>query len=297
MISSKPKLFQSKDGLKIAYSEFGDLKGRPIFFFHGSPGSRLEALHMHEPALHHGYRIIAPDRPGMGESDYRCKRKWLDYPNDITELASHLDITKFGIIGVSGGGPPLFSCAYKIPENLNLAVGISVWAPNINGELYNHISPIDRSFSRFANISLIFRLIYAIMGLQVKIQSGRNLMMNFRSSMCDADLAIIENNDRLVKFLARDIKESFKQGSKGPALDAILQYRDWGFKISDINFPIHLYHGTADKFVPFVFSMELDRLLPDSTLKSYPNQGHYSMLSFFEKIFYDLDKYQIKRSL
>lgn len=252
---------------------------------------------MHEQASNYGYHITAPDRPGMGESGYRSNRKWLDYPNDITELASHLDITKFGIIGVSGGGPPLSSCAYKIPENLKFAVGISVWAPNLNGELYNHISPIDRSFSRFVNTSLIFRIIYSIMALLVKIQSGRNLMMNFRSSMCESDLAIIENNDKLVKFLVRDIKESFKQGSKGPALDAILQYRDWGFKISDIRFPIHLYHGTADKFVPFVFSEELNRLLSKSTLKSYPNQGHYSMLSIFDELFNDLDKDQIKRSL
>ena len=29
------------DGRTIAYTEWGDLAGRPVFFFHGTPGSRL----------------------------------------------------------------------------------------------------------------------------------------------------------------------------------------------------------------------------------------------------------------
>lgn len=290
MVHAKPIFFQSNDGLRICYSEFGNPNGKPLFFFHGSPGSRLEALYLHELALEYGYRVIAPDRPGMGESDYKPVRSWLDYPEDIIQLASHLKISKFGVLGISGGGPAMFSCAYKIPKMLEFVIGFSVWAPNINGELYKHLAPIDRYFNRLDRIPFVFQILYAMMGIVVKVQSGKKLMMNFKSSMCEADLEFVKNNEEMVKLLARDIKESFKHGSKGPARDAILQYRDWGFDLSKLTVPIRLYHGTADKFVPFSFAKAIHRVLPNSSLRIYPNEGHYSLMNRFDDVFQDLDK-------
>ena len=55
------------DGRKLAYAEYGKSDGYPIFYFHGSPASRLEPLILGEQVLERsGLRIIAPDRPGMG---------------------------------------------------------------------------------------------------------------------------------------------------------------------------------------------------------------------------------------
>jgi hypothetical protein len=30
-----------KDGRKLGYAECGNLKGKPVFYFHGTPGSRF----------------------------------------------------------------------------------------------------------------------------------------------------------------------------------------------------------------------------------------------------------------
>ena len=37
------EFLQLEDGRKLAYNEFGDQQGKPAFYFHGTPGSRLEA--------------------------------------------------------------------------------------------------------------------------------------------------------------------------------------------------------------------------------------------------------------
>ena len=39
-----------RDGRALGYSEYGDPAGKPVFFFHGFPGSRLEAAMGHDAA-------------------------------------------------------------------------------------------------------------------------------------------------------------------------------------------------------------------------------------------------------
>ncbi|MFX1249701.1 MAG: alpha/beta fold hydrolase, partial [Promethearchaeota archaeon] len=254
---------------------------------HGCPGSRLEGLHMDEPGKKYRFMIIAPDRPGMGRSDYQKKRKWLDWPEDVLQLATHLGFERFSIMGASGGGPPVLTCAFQIPERIDIAIDMCGWAPNIGGKLYKHLAPMDRFFSRLTPVPLIFRFFFSMMGFTVKHRSGKKLMKTFESSMCDADKKMMEDEEAAV-FFANDVKESFRQGSKGPTLDALIQYRKWDFEPADISIPVHFYHGTEDRFVPHIFSETLQGIIPNSTLKSYPGEGHYSLINKGEDVFRDM---------
>jgi len=40
-----------KDGRQIGYVEYGNPNGKPVFYFHGLPGSRLDASYLHNIAL------------------------------------------------------------------------------------------------------------------------------------------------------------------------------------------------------------------------------------------------------
>jgi pimeloyl-ACP methyl ester carboxylesterase len=98
-------------------------------YFHGTPGSRLEPTLGHAAAQERGYRIIAPDRPGLGRSDYYKGRNLLDWPNDILEIAEYLGIDQFGVMGASGGGTYVLASAFAIPERLDFAIVMGSWAP------------------------------------------------------------------------------------------------------------------------------------------------------------------------
>jgi len=67
----------------LGYAEYGAAEGKPVFFFHGAPSSRLLAQPFHEPAIRLDVRLIAADRPGMGLSDFQAGRKMLDWPDDV----------------------------------------------------------------------------------------------------------------------------------------------------------------------------------------------------------------------
>jgi hypothetical protein len=53
------KFVRLPDGRGLAYAEYGDPKGHPTLYFHGLPGSRLEAVLAAKSAAEAGIRLIA----------------------------------------------------------------------------------------------------------------------------------------------------------------------------------------------------------------------------------------------
>ncbi len=96
---------QLRDGRTLAYAEYSKSRGKVLFYFHGGADSRLEARFLAEQAKQAGVRLIGIDRPGMGRSHFKAGRRLLDWPDDVIELADHLHIDHFAVVGVSGGGP------------------------------------------------------------------------------------------------------------------------------------------------------------------------------------------------
>jgi pimeloyl-ACP methyl ester carboxylesterase len=120
-----------KDGRKLGYAEYGDPQGKPVLHFHGTPSSRFECSRpaVDEIATRLGARIILPERPGFGLSDFEPNRTTLDWPDEVTELADGLNLDRFAVLGVSGGGPYAAACAYKIPQWLSAAGIVSGLGP------------------------------------------------------------------------------------------------------------------------------------------------------------------------
>ena len=71
MAPQSDKQITLRDGRCLGYAEFGDPRGKPVLFFHGYPGSRWDGAETGQAAERVGVRLIAPDRPGMGLSDYQ----------------------------------------------------------------------------------------------------------------------------------------------------------------------------------------------------------------------------------
>ena len=72
------------DGRTLSYAEYGVPGGKPVFYFHGLAGSRLEPAMLDADDLEGaGIRLIACDRPGMGASDFQSGRGFHHTPADF----------------------------------------------------------------------------------------------------------------------------------------------------------------------------------------------------------------------
>ncbi len=292
MLKQKPETcyVQLKDGRQLAYCEYGDPQGKPVFYFHGTPGSRYEPALGDRPGKEYGYHMIALDRPGMGQSDYVQARRLLDWPQDVKEVAQQLGISRFGVIGASGGGAYTLACSYAIPEQLEFAVAMGSWGPvATEPELWQAMAPLDRFFGKLSqNVPWAFYAPFSLLGYAAQRMSPQSFMNVLGSSMSPADKQL-SADEAMAQFYAEDVAEAFRQGVRGPADDAILLYGDWGFAVEAIQVEVHLFHGKEDQFAPYNYALYFNKKIPQTKLHSYPGEGHLFIVQLFDEVFEQIE--------
>lgn len=281
-LEKKVQFHKTRHGAYLAFHEYGDTKGRPIIFYHGT-GSHVHGMLLHKPGLEYGFRVIAPDRPGVAQSDFRPGWTPLDYAQDMSDLADHLGIGSFGAIGISGAGPTLMASAFAIPNRLHFVVDLACAMPvYADPEMAAYLGTMDRFYAKLGTrLPLaVFRIPFSFLGImQTIMRSPKSFAKMFNSSLCLADEEIFKLPD-FQYLLMRDFQELFRHGSKGPSYDAQTVYKQWGFSFSDIDIHIEVFHGTADKFVPLKFSEYLAKTAKSVRINSIIDQGHFYHLVY-----------------
>ncbi len=277
---SSPELLESvklSDGRSLSFARFGDPSGKPVFYFHGFPGSRLEPQSNHDAFLKAGIQLLALDRPGIGHSTRKNKRKLLDWPDDVVEIAKILKLEKFSILGVSGGGPYALACARAIPGYLNkvtVACGLGpIDAPNATSGMMLSNRVLFR-YGKFFPPVLHLSTFLMVRQLSSKPAKG---LKKFVEGLPEPDRLVFSKTDAQ-DFVAASAVEGVRQGS-GPLLEEIGIYsRSWGFKLEDLNVPVSLFQGEVDIDVPASMARHQASLIPDCEINLYPDDGHFSLL-------------------
>lgn len=278
-LTKNDHLITLKDGRRLGYCEYGDPKGKPLFYFHGWPGCRLMVLETNKAAKKMGIRVISADRPGYGLSDYKEDRALLDWPEDVSELADQLKIKKFAVMGVSGGGPYAAVCAFKMPERITkVGIVVGLGPSSIKGA-FDGLAKLNKFSWESYNIIPGFRQMAAFLYV---------IMLKFFPQLtgigfgAKVDRQI--NKGQFKQMMIRSLKESFRQGSKGPAWDLKIYTSPWGFKVKDIKSKVYLWYGDADKNVSLNMGKYYASHIKGSKLTIYPGEGHFCRVNHEEEI-------------
>ncbi|MGH6739832.1 MAG: alpha/beta fold hydrolase, partial [Bradyrhizobium sp.] len=89
-------------------------------------------------------RILAPERPGYGLSDYRRRQSLAQVAEDIEAFADALALDRFAIIGVSGGGPFAVAAAAAMPGRAVLLALVSPVGPITEHHRHIRLSKMHR---------------------------------------------------------------------------------------------------------------------------------------------------------
>ncbi len=123
------KLITTRTGRLLEVREYGDPAGHPALFFHGLIGSHHQASYIAEQAMQHDLRIIAPNRPGVGKSEFVERKSALEAVPDIEDLTAALQIDQFSVIGISGGTPYALACLHRLGPRIRTTTVISGMGP------------------------------------------------------------------------------------------------------------------------------------------------------------------------
>jgi pimeloyl-ACP methyl ester carboxylesterase len=267
--------FELKDGRHLGFAEYGDPDGQPIFYFHGLPGSRLEAGHLHEVAMANTIRLIGLDRPGMGLSSIESKRSILSWVADVEAFADAMGIAKFSIIGHSGGTPFVAACAYRIPHRLNGAAIVSGMAPFENPEATASLARGQRL------VTSIIKAIPWVANLMMKLTcimlNKPGMLKQMLKQMPEVDQRIFSEPESS-KAIIDATKEAFRNGVSGTAQEIVLTLKPWGFELENITYPITIWQGGMDKQAPEMHARIYAKLIPNAQLTFFKDEGHLSIL-------------------
>jgi pimeloyl-ACP methyl ester carboxylesterase len=277
-------VFQLRDGRVLGYAEYGDPSGKPVFFFHGLPGSRRQRHPDDSIAIELGARIITLDRPGYGLSDFQSGRTLLDWPDDVAQLADALQIAQFAAIGLSGGGPYLLSCAYKMPERLTSATVISGMGPVDNPEAMKGMMGSMRlglGLARSVPWELARLALEPTARMVRRNPTAAKKLVPLTAPKADKE-AFARPDIQAIDY--EDLVEAYRNGAQAAYWEVVMLATPWGFRLEDIDKKIYLWHGEEDTTVPIHMGRYVARTVPDCEARFYPGQGHTLIYHYWREI-------------
>jgi pimeloyl-ACP methyl ester carboxylesterase len=262
------------DGRRLGHAVFGDPDGFPVFYLHGFPASRLEALLYDAAARRAGAMLVAVDRPGFGLSDFQPTRRIGDWPDDVRCLADALGIDRFSLIGGSGGGPYALACASRMAERLHRVATVGGLGPVSESGLSGTMSPTARlGFELARRHPFLFRLAYGALGRAVARFPPLIFQLNEAAPRDQSILATPE----LRGILMCSTREAFRQGTAGAVRELRLFARPWDLALEAIAVRLDIWHGGQDRIVPPAMAEWLARKVPGAKLHLLPQEAHLSI--------------------
>lgn len=260
---------------QIGFAEFGDPRGRAVFWLHGTPGARRQIpAEARAFAAEQHIRLIGLDRPGIGSSTPHQYANVLAFAEDLGTIADTLGIERMAVVGLSGGGPYALACAAAMPERIVGAGIIGGVAPTIGPDaiggglmgLGSRVAPFLEVAStpiRLAASTLI-RLIRPVADPALYIYAAVSPA---------PDRRMLVRPEFRAMFLDDLLNGSRKQLA-APFADVVVFARDWGFGLEDVKVAVRWWHGDVDHIIPYAHGQHCVARLPDAHLFTVPGESH-----------------------
>jgi len=279
-----------RDGRSFGYAVYGK-EGALIIHLPGAGASRLSPTSWCQDDDLVSPRVTIVDRPGYGLSDPNPRLDFESLCDDIGELATHLNATKFGLTGVSTGASLAIACATHSPikDRLVGVLAISPIAPPTMESRFKESHFLVRlAFTYLYQFTPFFKFTCWI--IRMRSHFGRNpesiandLKLYMPSvpdhKMVDSITKVEEK--RFTEIVYPYYREAFRKGYSGFYRDGLFLASDnWPFlnRLSNITTDyIKVLHGSQDRTIFPSHGKFFCDLIPHCQYNLVENEGHMSL--------------------
>ncbi len=262
---------------RLGVASFGDPDGRLVLWFHGTPGGRRQVPPVGRAAAKAlGLHVVCVERPGTGRSTNHRYRSFAQWAPDAATVADHFGQDRFGVVGLSGGGPYALACAALLPDRVVAASILGGVCPLFGEDGAGTGGGLVALAGRFRSVLDPLRPILglAVFGLiQPIMPLAHTAYARFTALMPEGDRKVFADPGIEAMFID-DIVSSSRSQFGALAHDIALFGRDWGFRLGDIAVPVRWWHGDADNFVPLDHAQHAAARIPDVELYLRPGESH-----------------------
>jgi pimeloyl-ACP methyl ester carboxylesterase len=256
----------------------GDPLGVPILVHGGTPNSR----HLYGPwvvdASEKGIWLISYDRPGYGGSTVYPDHSVASGADDVRAIARHLGIERFGVWGISGGGPYAMASAALLPD-LVVAAAVAASLAPYGKDGFDYYQGMGERNAEDIKLFFADREAARRKGYEdwkeFVAASPAQLAEGMRSLLSPLDAQVFDG--ALAEWLTSSVHDGLAAGDQGWWDDEVSHLTDWGFDLAEIRVPLKVWHGREDQFVPVQHGEWLAANIPNAEAE-ISNDGHLSLI-------------------
>jgi pimeloyl-ACP methyl ester carboxylesterase len=255
------------------YQTYGDADGRPVFYFHGTPGAPAEAAWLAAAAQTNGLRLLALERDSLDP----C----LQGEAYVTELAA--------AVARLAGEHPVHLLGFSIGASLALRVAAQLSTPAAGVWLVSAAAPLEwpaswqgmgagrYTFAMAQKYPWLFRLVGAYQGWLARHCTGLLLGALFQGARgADANLL----GQAAVREQLRHVQQQAFAGGAGAYLRDVRAYvAPWATCLPQVRAPLQLWHGDQDNWAPVSMVQGLlEHFAAPARVHWLTGRSHYSCL-------------------
>ncbi|MED1861235.1 alpha/beta fold hydrolase [Brevibacillus reuszeri] len=242
---------------RIAYIETGEPSAPPVLLLHGFPETSLmwEAI---VPTLQkNGYRAIAPDLPGFGQSEpMRQASTWENYIDFITRFLDALRIADVHLVVHDWGG--LIGLRWACDHSARVkSLVLSSFTFSLDYEWHE----LAQAFRTPQKGEAVFK----------QLAENKELWQERMRTLIPA-----VTREQLTDFYGiykspesrRVALELYRSGD----LDKLVPYQE---KLKQMECPVTVISGEMDMFVPVSFASSFQDLIAHANIHKLPDAGHF----------------------
>jgi pimeloyl-ACP methyl ester carboxylesterase len=246
-------------------------------FVHSLPGARLVPPFAEEVLEEIGVRLLVPERPGFGFSEFTPGRTITDAAHDVLAVADFLDLSTFRVFGVSSGCAYVLACCVEFPDRIDGAgIASGITEADEAGILHDAIPAPLHFLARRSR--LVSHVLHSLLVLGMK-KAPERAIQALGETLSPADRKVLERPVG-AQYVIDISLESARYGVRGWVYDDWLLNRPWGFAYDGISpqVPIKLWWGGADQTAPIEHGRVLARQIPHATFREYEECGHFGLM-------------------
>lgn len=269
------------DGRVLSWHEFGDPRGRPLLCFHGNPDAGTIFTIFDAAAREAGVRIVAPDRPGFGRSDFVPGRSILDHADDVDTLADSLGLGRFAVLGISAGLAHTLGVAVRSRRRVTRITSFAGFCPESPDRFAGMAPLLGMSMHLFERRP---RLTRPVISAQVALAHRRpDLALKLlTATRPDGDKAVLRRPE-MREMMRAHLPNQFV--SAEAIVDGyVQQVRPWPIAFGSIDQPAVVWQGGRDDVHPPQMGEFLARVLPNAELRLEPERCTFDFIDLFPEM-------------
>jgi pimeloyl-ACP methyl ester carboxylesterase len=259
--------------------EGGDPTGVPVLVHYGTPGSSLLYRPNVRDAEERGIRLFSYDRPGYGGSTRNKDRTVADCVEDVVAVCALLEVDRFCVWGISGGGPHALATAALLPDRVAAAAALAPVAPFDAEGLDFYAGMGEQNIEEFGAT-----LAGEEPHLEILERDRKEILGATPAQLVEAWTTLLGPADRellsgpIATFVLESMRAGIAASLDGWFDDDVAFARPWGFDLASTRVPVLHWQGEQDRFVPFGHGVWLSEHIPGVESHLSPTDGHITLL-------------------